>query len=267
MTCCLNFSRAECDGLRETAPQREATGGMIEWRDTAICLGSRPHGESAVILDVFTPNQGRHSGMVRGGAGRKMGPILQPGAQLDVVWKARLDDHLGAFTVEPVRSRMAQALAHRVALHGVSAVTETLRVVLAERDPHPRLYRATEGLLDLLDQPDLWPLGYLRWEMLLLEVLGFGLDLDRCVTSGSTEDLVYISPKSGRAVSRLAAGDWADRLLPMVPCLRGADGENADVAAALDVTGYFLAKNGTVEGKLPEARARFLAVLRSSGGV
>ncbi|MCH2248506.1 MAG: DNA repair protein RecO [Cognatishimia sp.] len=233
----------------------------MDWRDQGIILSTRKHGETSVILEVFTPMHGRHAGVVRGGVSRKMTPILQPGGQVDLHWRARLEEHIGSFSVEPLRSR-ADALSDRLALAGLNAVTALLSFALPEREPHEALYARTEPLLDLLGQNDLWPLAYLRWEMALLEDLGYGLDLESCAVTGTTENLIYISPKSGRAVSKQGAGDWADRLLPLVPCLKG-QGDSGDQAIleALHVTGYFLEhKLAASLGNrpLPEARARFV---------
>ena len=237
----------------------------MEWREEGFLLSARRHGESAAILEVFTPDHGRHAGVLRGGASRKMAPHLQPGTQLDVTWRARLEDHIGAFTVEPVRSRAATAMASRRALAGLNAVCALLQFCLPEREAHGALYRRSEQLLDLLPQQDLWPLAYLNWEVALLDALGFGLDLTKCASTGTTEELVYVSPKSGRAVSRAAAGVWADKLLPLPRCLRGeGEAEDAEIALALSTTGYFLAlKVAPALGHkpIPEARARFLDLL------
>ncbi len=236
---------------------------MIEWRDEGICLGARPHGESAAIVEVFTLLHGRHAGVVRGGAGRKMAAALQPGTQLDVVWRARLEDHIGAFTAEAVQGRAGIAMAHPGTLLGLGATVALLRATLPERAAHPGLYRATVALFDLFGYPEVWPTAHLRWEVLLLETLGFALDLSACAVTGATEGLAFVSPRTGRAVTQAAAGDWADRLLPLPPCLTGAvPQDQAEIAAALDVTGHFLrvvmAETGSL---LPEARARYVAWL------
>lgn len=234
----------------------------MQWRDQGILLSTRRHGETSAIIEVFTPAHGRHAGVVRGGTSRKIAPILQPGAQLDVTWRARLEDHIGSFQVEPVRSRAAAALGDRLALAGLNAVTALLGFSLPEREPHPRLYQSSEQLLDLLDQPDLWPLAYLRWELGLLEEMGYALALDVCAVTGTAEDLAFVSPKSGRAVSRGAAGVWADRLLPLPDVLRGAGtGADAEVAEALRTTGHFLSQHLAKDlgnTPLPEARTRFV---------
>lgn len=234
----------------------------MEWRDHGILLSVRRHGESAAIAEVFTETHGRHAGVVRGGAGRRLAPILQPGAQLDVTWRARLEDHLGAFTVEPMRSRAAAAMSGRLALAGLNAVTALLGFCLPEREPHPPLYERSERLLDLLGRDDVWPLAYLKWELALLEETGFGLDLDRCAVTGAAEGLVFVSPKTGRAVSGAGAGEWADRLLPLPPCLRGeGPAPDAEILEAFGTTGYFLEHRlapALGHRPLPEARNRFI---------
>ena len=235
----------------------------MEWRGAGILLTVRRHGESSAIIDVFTPDHGRHAGVVRGGTSRKLAPSLQPGAQLDLAWRARLEDHIGTFAVEPLRSRAALVMGNRLALAGLNAVTGLLAFCLPERAAYPALYLRTEQLLDLLGQDDVWPLAYLRWEVALLEKMGFGLDLTSCAATGATEGLIYVSTKSGRAVSAKGAGDWADRLLPLPPVLRGEGAApDAEVAQALRTTGYFLEDRlapAMGARPVPEARARFVA--------
>lgn len=232
----------------------------MEWRDQGILLSVRRHGESAAIAEVFTPGHGRHAGVVRGGTSRKLAPVLQPGAQLDITWKARLQEHMGGFAVEPLRSRSAQVMGDRMALAGLNTVTALLCFSLPEREPHPALYQRTEALLDLLGQSEIWPLAYLHWEVALLEDLGFGLDLTSCAVTGATEGLAYVSPRTGRAVTRAGAGDYADRLLPLPPCLlRQGDAPDAEIAQGFRLTGYFLSEHLAPDlGRkpLPEARQR-----------
>ncbi|MBE0454807.1 DNA repair protein RecO [Roseovarius autotrophicus] len=234
----------------------------MEWRDQGILLGLRPHGEGSVILEVFTETRGRHAGLVKGGASRRMTPALQPGAQVDLEWRARLEDHLGTFRVEPIRSR-AWAMGERLALAGLNAVCGLLLFALPEREAHPVLYRKSLILLDLLDQPEIWPLAYLQWELTLLEEMGFGLDLRTCAVMGEkANDLSYVSPKTGRAVSQVGAGDWADRLLPLPPCLLGqGPAPETEIAQGFDVTGHFLRHHLAPHlgnRALPDARARFV---------
>ncbi|NKX41139.1 DNA repair protein RecO [Rhodobacteraceae bacterium R_SAG2] len=237
----------------------------MEWRDQGILLRMRRHGEGSAIVDMFTAEHGRHAGVIRGGASRKMAPILQPGAQLDLLWRARLEDHLGSYQAELMRSRAGAALSGRLALAGLNAVTGLLAFCLPDREPHPDLYLRSERLLDLLGQDEVWPLAYLQWEMALLEELGFGLDLSCCAVSGALDELIYISPKSGRAVSRASAGEWADRLLPLPAVMRG-EGEagTAEILQGLSTTGFFLEHRlapSLGNTPLPEARGRFLDVL------
>jgi DNA repair protein RecO (recombination protein O) len=237
----------------------------MEWRDQGVILNVRRHGESSAILEVFTAQHGRHGGIVRGGAGRRMAPILQPGAQVDLTWRARLEDHLGTFTVEPVQSR-AGVLGDRLALAGLNATLGLLAFLLPEREAHPALYARSIRLLDMLGPNDDWPLAYLHWEQALLEDMGFGLDLSACAVTGSREDLTFVSPRTGRAVSRAGAGDWADRLLPLPLCLLGQGPASAgDLLDGLRTTGHFLENHlapDLGDRPLPAARGRLIALFR-----
>lgn len=237
----------------------------MEWREDGILLAVRRHGEHAVIIDVFTEKHGRHAGVVRGGAGRKIAPILQPGAQIDVTWKARLEEHLGSFSVEPVKSRAVQMMNNRETLAALNSVTALLTFTLPEREAHPVLYRKTLAMIEMIGEGEFWALAYLRWEISLLEELGFGLDLGRCAVSGSSENLNYISPKTGRAVSQDAAGEWVAKLLPLSPALVGAgDGSTRELLSGLSVTGHFLTSQivpALGDKPLPAARARFVDVI------
>ncbi|MEJ6399294.1 DNA repair protein RecO [Yoonia sp. 208BN28-4] len=238
---------------------------MITWTDDAALLSTRPFGENGVIIEVFSEEHGRHAGIVRGGRSRKIAPILQPGAQLRVTWAARLDQHLGSFTVEPLRSRSAVAMGDRLSLAGLNAVCALAVMVLPEREAHTVIYRRTVALLDLLGQSDIWPLAYLRWEQVLLEELGYGLDLSACAVRGVNEELIYVSPKSGRAVSRQGAGEWADRMLALPPVLAGkGDAANAEIITALGTTGYFIEHRllrGLGDKPMPVARSRFIEAI------
>lgn len=233
----------------------------MDWRDQGVLLAVRKHGENAAIIEMFTPDHGRHAGVVRGGAGRRMGPILQPGAQLDVVWRARLEDHLGAYTVEPLRARAADVLGDPLALAGLTAVCSVLAFCLPEREPHPGLYARSVAMLDALGA-DQWGYGYLRWELALLDEMGFGLDLSACAVTGRNDDLTYISPRTGRAVTRTGAGEWADRLLPLPASLLGGGAAGKeDVLQGLAVTGHFLSAHlakALGDRPLPAARARLV---------
>ncbi|MDP3341685.1 DNA repair protein RecO [Frigidibacter sp.] len=240
----------------------------MDWRDQGMLLSVRTHGETSAIIEVFTAQHGRHAGVVRGGVSRKIAPILQPGAQLDVSWRARLEDHIGAFTVEPLQSRTG-VLSDRLALLGLNAVCALLHFVLPEREPHPVLYVTSLALMDALAAGDDWVPRYLRWEMALLEELGFGLDLGRCAVTGGREDLAFVSPKTGRAVSREGAGDWALRLLPLPGVLMGQGGGSAaELADGLRTTGHFLEHRvapALGDRPLPEARRRLVEALARAG--
>ena len=241
----------------------------MEWRDEGALITMRLHGESAAIIEVFTAAHGRHAGVVRGGGSRRMAATLQPGTQLQVAWSARLDEHLGTFVVEPIASRAA-ILSDRLALAGLNAICALLHLALPERDPHPVLWVKTVALLDVLAAGADWPPDYLRWELALLEELGFGLDLTACAVTGSREDLAFVSPRSGRAVSRGAAGDWAARLMPLPPSLLGQGPVvGAELAQGLALTGHFLNRGLRAvlfDKPLPEARARLLAMLAAVAG-
>lgn len=234
----------------------------MEWRDQGALLNVRRHGETSAIIEIFTAEHGRHSGVVRGGTSRKIAPILQPGAQLDVTWRARLEDHLGSYTVEPVQSRAAAVMGDRLALAGLNAITALLAFCLPEREAHPLLYRRTLTLMDMLGRSEAWPLAYLRWELALLDEMGFGLDLTVCAVTGKIDDLAYVSPRTGRAVSVAGAGEWAEKLLPLPASLLGhGKGDPGGIREGLVTTGFFLSKwlaPELGERPLPAARQRFV---------
>ncbi|MCU0826716.1 MAG: DNA repair protein RecO [Tabrizicola sp.] len=235
----------------------------MDWRDEGILLSMRPHGETSAIIEVLTAAHGRHMGVVRGGASRKMAASLQPGTGLSLEWRARLDDHIGSFTVEPRKSR-AHLLADRMALAGLMAVCALLHVALPEREPHAALWLKTQSLMDRLGSEG-WLAAYVHWELCLLEEIGFGLDLSACAVTGATEGLAFVSPKTGRAVTAKGAGDWADRLLALP---EGLSGEGPlppqAVKLGLRLTGHFLDQElrSVLQDKpLPEARARLVDLI------
>lgn len=235
----------------------------MDWQDEGVLIAMRAHGEASAIIEVFTAHHGRHAGVVRGGASRKQAATLQPGTQLAVTWRARLEDHIGSYTVEPLQSRAA-LMEDRLGLSGLNAICAMLRVALPERVAHLALWRATMALLAAVEYDPDWPAIYLRWEMSLLEELGFGLDLSRCAVTGSRDDLAFVSPKTGRAVSRDGAGEWADRLFPLPYALMGqGPASRAEIAQGLAITGHFLGRELTdLNGRpLPEARNRLVSQL------
>jgi DNA repair protein RecO (recombination protein O) len=215
-------------------------------------------------VSVFTARHGRHAGLVRGGFGRRARPVYQQGNLLQITWRARLSEQLGALTGELKVPLAARLMAHPERLAGLAAACALLQTTLPERDPHPALYAELQGLLEQLVEGPSWPEGYVRFELALLAELGFGLDLARCAVTGTSEDLVYVSPASGRAVSRGGAGVYADRLLALPPFLLGrAPADAAQLTAGLRLTGAFLRRHlfDASERAMPEARDRLLARL------
>ena len=186
----------------------------MDWSDEGIFLSAKPLGEANAIAELFTAGHGRHLGLVRGGRSRRIRPLLQPGNILSVTWRARLADHLGGFNVELIDPRAARVLDDEAALSAIGSLT-SLAKHLPERDPHPDLYRDTLVVLQALDVPQAWPAALVRWEMTLLQDLGFGLDLSECAATGTDADLSYVSPKSGRAVAREAGEPYRDWLLKL----------------------------------------------------
>jgi DNA repair protein RecO (recombination protein O) len=238
----------------------------MQWTDEAIVLGVKRHGETSVILELMTHEHGRHLGLVRGGAGRRLRGVLQPGNALSATWRARLDEHLGHYTVEGLNLRAAGFLPAAHALHGVTHLAALCRL-LAEREPHAGIYDALDGILDRLDDPRVAAPMIARFELGFLAELGFGLDLASCAATGATDDLIYVSPKSGRAVSRAAGEIYRDRLLRLPAFLQTGDepGSAGDLADAFALTVFFLERHAfTPRGlTVPEARGRFLAALTS----
>src|SRR5215211_2105318 len=214
----------------------------MQWSDDGIVLGCRKHGESSVILELMTRDHGRHLGLVHGGRSRRLQPVLQSGNTVHAVWRARLDEHLGTYTVEGGDLRAAQLIESPLALYGLGAMAALL-CLLPERDPHPGLFESATVLLEHLDQPAVVPGLFVRFELAMLAELGFGLDLTRCAATGVTRDLVYVSPKSGRAVSAEAGEPYKDKLLALPTFLRGgAHGAVTaeDVRDGFALTGHFL---------------------------
>ena len=237
---------------------------MIEWSGEGTLLSVRRQGEAHALIEVLTEAHGLHAGLVRGGGSRRVAPTLQPGAQLALSWRARIEEHLGAFAVEPIRSRAAQVMGDRLALPALNAVCALLVFGLPERAPHPRLYHATQALLDALGTDPGWPTAYLAWERLLLEETGFGLDLSACAVTGAEDGLAYVSPRTGRAVTESGAGGYAGRLLPLPDVLMGGQGDLADVLEGLRVTGHFIEAHlapALGDRPPPEARGRLVSAL------
>ena len=223
----------------------------MEWTDDGIVLGVRRHGESGAIVELLTREHGRHLGMVRGGAGSRMRPLLQPGNSVRAVWRARLDEHLGTYAIEGLRLRAALLLASPHGAYGVTHLASLARL-LPERDPHEGIYELLNHTLDDFDDVGSAAVHLVRFELAMLAELGFGLDLENCAATGATTDLIYVSPKSGGAVSRTAGEPWHDRLLRLPPFLRrdqdlGQDIANGwteqDLLDGFQLTGLFLLRH------------------------
>jgi DNA repair protein RecO (recombination protein O) len=236
----------------------------MQWTDEGIVLGVKRHGESSVILELMTLDRGRHLGLVRGGAGTRLRGVLQPGNSLRATWRARLDEHLGHYAVEGTNLRAARFLGAAHAVHGVTHLAALCRL-LAEREPHARLFAALDAILDVVDEPLAAATAIARFELDFLAELGFGLDLSSCAATGATADLAYVSPRSGRAVSRAAGADYRDKLLPL-PAFLHADESPAgaaDLTEAFALSGFFLDRHAFAPRglPLPAARSRFVAAV------
>ena len=237
----------------------------MDWTDEGIVLSARPQSEANAVVELLTREHGRHLGLVRGGRSRRQRPVLQPGNRVKASWRARLSEHLGTYAIELLDARAALVLDDRLALAGLSTLCALARL-LPERDPHGPLYDAATLVLSHIGDSDIWPGLLVRWELELLNELGFGLDLASCAATGAEQDLTFVSPKSGRAVSAEAGRPYEDRLLPL-PRFLVAVGVEAptmgDVRAGFALTGHFL--EGHVFGPrglvMPEARERLLAAL------
>ena len=238
----------------------------MEWRDEGIVLSSHRHGESAAIITLLTRGYGRHAGLVRGGMGRRLRGVYQNGNQVTATWRARLEEHLGSFTCELVTNHAAWLLDEPARLAGLSSACALMETALPEREPHVDIYEDFLTLLSGLEGED-WAAAYVQWEMNLLADLGFGLDLSACATTGATEGLAFVSPKTGRAVSVTAGKPYRDKLLTlpvfltrsgtMVPSLQ-------DMEQGLALTGFFLRRHvfAPHHRDEPPARARFVDRMR-----
>lgn len=249
----------------------------MEWTDEAIVLTARRHGESAAIVTLLTREHGRHAGLVHGGAGRKARGLYETGNRVTVTWRARLSEHLGHFVCELAAANAAQLLDEPLRLAALAAAAAIADSALPEREPHPRAYAGLLDLVEALITPSRatldWTASYARWELDLLAELGFGLDLRECAATGSNDRLIYVSPKSGRAVSAAAGEPYRDRLLTLPAFLAGEAGPLglAEVRAALTLTGHFLARDVFAHGPHPNAgepaaRGRFLDRLGREDG-
>jgi DNA repair protein RecO (recombination protein O) len=229
----------------------------MEWRDEGVVIGVRAHGETSAIAEIFSAEHGRCLGMVRGGRSRQQRPVLQPGNLVMATWRARLEEHLGTFQIEGLSLRAGFILAHGLRLAGMNTLM-ALCQVLPEREPHPKLYQAAHVVLSAMEDDAIWPALLVRWEMGLLDELGFGLDLSRCAATGQLEELAYVSPRSGRAVSRGAGLPYHEKLFQLPSFLNGGDDMGPqDVLEGFKLTGFFLERHvfGPRQVAMPAARA------------
>ena len=239
----------------------------MKWSDEGIILAARRHGERALVVDLLTREHGRHAGLLRGGQAPRARTQWQIGNRMLIHWSARLADHLGFLTGERVEGHGAMLLDDRVRLAALSAATTVGAATLPEREPHPRAYAGLSALIAALGADDRWAIAYVEWEMTLLEELGFGLDLSCCASTGITTDLVYVSPRSGQAVSEAAGAPYRSQMLKLPAfLLPGGEGKRPateDVMDGLALTGFFLERRvlSPHGRKLPAARSRYIDAL------
>lgn len=237
----------------------------MEFEDDAFVLSARVHGETGAIVELLTARHGRYAGHLAGGASRKMKPFLQPGAQVQVEFRARTAEQLGSLKLEPVGEGPSALFDDSLALAGLSAAAGVAAGALPEREPHPGAYLAFDALVAAFGHDEIWPAVFVRFEAGLLDELGFGLDLSRCAATGVTDDLVYVSPKTGRAVSRAAGAPYATRMLTLPPFLLGGQAglRSGDVGAGFALTGHFLEQFvfGPLNRPLPPGRVWLLEKL------
>ena len=241
----------------------------MDWAGEGYVLSVKKHGETSAIIEVFTRDHGRHLGLVRGGVGRKLRPVLQPGNKIKVEWRGRLSEHLGSFGVEALNSRAAELMDDRLSLAGLNSACAIARETLPEREAHTGVFDAFEVLIENLHEIEIWPALYIQWEAGLLSAMGYGLDLSRCAATGVTQNLTHVSPRSGRAVCAEAAEPFLDKLYKLPPFMQPMNMRNdrsitpEDIAAGLRLTGYFLETRVQwgVNRTLPEARERMINLL------
>lgn len=241
----------------------------MEFHEEGFVLSARAHGDTGVVVDLLTESHGRRAAYVAGGASRKMKPFLQAGARVIVDYRARTSDHLGSARLEAVGEGPSALFDDPLALTGLAAAAAVAQGALPEREPHPGAFLAFEAMMGAFAVPDVWPAIFVRFEAGLLEDLGFGLDLSACAATGTMDDLIYVSPRTGRAVSRDAGAPYADKMLKLPPFLLGAQaGLGAgDVGAGLDLTGHFLEQFvfHPQNRPLPKARVWMVDRLRETG--
>lgn len=237
----------------------------MEFHEEAFVLSARSHGDTGVVVDLLTETHGRQAAYVAGGASRRMKPFLQAGARVIADYRARTADHLGSARLEPVGEGPSALFDDGLALAGLAAAAAVAQGALPEREPHPGAFLAFEALMSAFAVPAVWPAIFVRFEAGLLEDLGFGLDLSRCAVTGSMDDLIWVSPRTGRSVSSGAGAPYADKLLKLPPFMLGAQAglRDGDVRDGLDLTGHFLEQFvfHPQNRPLPQARVWMVAKL------
>jgi len=238
----------------------------LQWEDRGVVLGGRVYGETSVIVELLTAQHGRHLGVVRGGRSRRLRPVLQPGNSVMATWRARIDDHMGTYAVEGLTLRAAQVIGDAVALHALNHLCGLARL-LPERDPHPVLHGMLDLMMDTVGTHQVLALQMVQFELSLLAELGFGLDLGSCAATQSREDLRFVSPRTGRAVSSTAGAPYRDRML-VLPAFLRPDASDArvteeDLAAAFRLTEHFMLRDIFAPRNLPPPAARraYLALM------
>lgn len=238
---------------------------MVQWNDEGIVLDALKYGDHDAIVTVFTRERGLCRGVLKGGTRSKQRAMIEPGNKVQVEWNARLSEHLGTWHMELREEIAARVLSHRLKLTALGSLCAMLKLSLAEQDAHPRLYAQLMHLLETLQHEENWLPAYVHFELALLEESGFGLDLEQCAATGTRENLRYISPKSGRAVSAEAGQPYHDRLLPFSNALRPElrNPVMQDIADGLRVTGFFLQHwlLESLQASLPAIRQQFAEIL------
>ncbi|MDX1974969.1 MAG: DNA repair protein RecO [Rickettsiales bacterium] len=244
----------------------------MQWTDQGILLSTRKYGENSAIARIFTQEHGVHAGVIKSIHSKAKRGLLQTGNGVSVNWQARLSEQLGIFSCELMHPNAALLMDRPQALSALTSSCALLEISLPERHPYKMLYQQFEQLLQAMSHDEHWLVDYIHFELQLLAETGFGLDLSECAATGVSENLVYISPKSGRAVSQAAGQPYHDKMLPLPAFLREKTPKNqvnrAEILAGLMVTGYFLrAWLMEAQGKsLPTARARFVYSLEEAHG-
>ncbi|AGA64654.1 DNA recombination and repair protein RecO [Liberibacter crescens BT-1] len=237
----------------------------MQWQDNAIILGLRVYGEKSIILEVITSHHGRHFGLVRSGQSRFMKAVLQPGNLVSVVWRARLINSLGEFRVEMLEQRAARLMGSALSLYGLQSIILLLRL-LPERDSFPEVYEMFTVIIQYLDNSKVIGKLFIQFEIAVLKNLGFGLDLTKCAVTGTKNDLVWVSPKSGCAISRTIGQAYAKKMLVLPSFLYDDKTENItafDIEAAFRLTGYFFNRHASHQTPFDQGgvRTRFLQKL------